>query len=160
MSTENIAKSEESKSEKKSTTKTTAVKKSAKPKSEKKPKPPIQKTVAVNEVKAVAKYVRISPIKLQRVADVVRGKSADTAMSILKRLPHRGARVLYDVVKSAVSNATHNHDLKDHPLKVTTLAINEGPRLKRFQPKARGRIYEILKRTSHITVGLKSQKGE
>lgn len=153
MPVENEEVSSEVETKKKST-----VKKSEK--APKKEKALVQKTCAVDEVRAEAKFIRISPIKVQRVANVVRGQSVEKALFMLKRLPHKGARILYKVLFSAASNAAHNHDLKGHPLKITTLLINEGPRLKRFQPKARGRIYEILKRTSHITVGLKSAKGE
>jgi large subunit ribosomal protein L22 len=120
---------------------------------------PVQKTLKVEEVKSTAKYIRISPLKLQRVANVVRGKSANTALFILKRLPHKGAKIIYEVLHSAVANAKHNHELENVALKLSTLQINEGPRLKRFQPKGRGRIYQILKRTSHVTVGLKAEEG-
>ena len=127
--------------------------------SSKKVSKPSQKTIKVDEVKSTAKYIRISPLKLQRVANVVRGKSANTALFILKRLPHKGAKIIYEVLHSAVANAKHNHELENVALKLTTLQINEGPRLKRFQPKGRGRIYQILKRTSHVTVGLKAEEG-
>lgn len=115
---------------------------------------------AVNEVNAYAKYVRVSPIKLKRVANVVRGETAEEAMITLSRLPHKGAELIQKVIKSAVANATHNHDVKNSQnWIVSKLLIGEGPTMKRYQPKGRGRMYQILKRSSHITVGITPTKG-
>lgn len=113
-----------------------------------------------NEVKAEAKYIKISPYKLRRVADVIRGKHVLEAVTLLTHLPQRGASVIAKVLRSAVANAEHNHKKNSDDLVVSTILVNDGPRLKRFQPRARGRIYQITKRTSHIYVGLKVAKEE
>ncbi len=109
-------------------------------------------------VSAEAKYVRMSPFKIRRVAKLVRGMCVLDALNMLKRLPHKGARLLYGVMYSAKSNAENNSKISDS-LIVSEILINEGPRIKRFQPRARGRMCEIIKRTSHIYVGLNSIKG-
>jgi len=108
---------------------------------------------AVSEYKANAKYVRISPIKLARVAKTVQGKDVEIALQILKQLPHKSAEIIYKVIHSAKANAIHNHNSKS-ALKVKEIVTCAGPQIKRFQPKGRGRIYQIIKRTSHIFVCL------
>jgi len=105
---------------------------------------------------ALAKAVRMSPIKLRRVANIVRGLEVDQALAILKRTPNKGSELIYEVVKSAKANAVHNQKVTT-PLVVSVVMINEGPKFKRFQPKARGRMYQITKRTSHIFVGLNAE---
>ena len=107
---------------------------------------------------ALAKAVRMSPIKLRRVANIVRGLEVDQALSILKRSANKGSDLIFNVIKSAKANATNNLKF-DSQLLVDTLMINEGPKFKRFQPKARGRMNQITKRTSHIFVGLNGTEG-
>lgn len=107
---------------------------------------------------ALAKAVRMSPIKLRRVANIVRGVEVEQALAILKRTPNKGSDLIYAVIKSAKSNAVHNKKIQD-PLVVSELLINEGPKFKRYQPKARGRMNQITKRTSHIFVGLNTVQG-
>ncbi len=102
--------------------------------------------------------IRISPYKLRRVANVVRGKETIYAESLLKQLPHKGAKLLLKIVQSAVANARNNSDVID-PLYISELMVNEGSHFKRFQPKARGRIYKIIKRTSHVSLLLSSKSG-
>ena len=109
-------------------------------------------------VKAIAKYVRMSPFKLRRIANVVRGKSVDDAIGILNSMPHKGARLILQVLVSAKANAEHNNKVVSG-LFISELLICEGPRLKRFQARARGRMFQIIKRTSHIQVGLNSVEG-
>ena len=104
------------------------------------------------KVKAQAKYVRQSPYKVRRVLDLVRGLPVHDAEHVL-RLTQRGAtEPVTKVLKSAVANAEHNHALDAEDLVVTEAYANEGPTLKRFRPRARGRATRINKRTSHITI--------
>ena len=104
------------------------------------------------EVKSTAKTVRIAPRKVRLVLDLVRGKDAKEALAILKFTPNHAAEVVYKVVKSAMANATHNHQMDEDKLYVKACYANEGVTLKRFRPVSKGRAHSILKRTSHITV--------
>ncbi|MBM9511179.1 50S ribosomal protein L22 [Desulfogranum marinum] len=104
------------------------------------------------ETKAVAKYIRISPQKARLVADVVRGMDVDTAITTLRFMPKKAARIIRKVVESAVANADQNDAIDVDTLFVKEIQINGGPMLKRFRPRAQGRATRILKRTSHITV--------
>jgi large subunit ribosomal protein L22 len=104
------------------------------------------------ETRAVAKYVRIPPRKVRRVMDLVRGKYVDDALKTLQFLPNRAAKQLYKVVKSAAANAENNFAMDTETLKITTAYADPGPTMKRIQPRAQGRAYSILKRSSHITV--------
>lgn len=104
------------------------------------------------ETKAVAKYIRISPQKARLVADVVRGMDADTAITTLKFMPKKGARILRKVIESAVANAIQTEKVDTDTLYIKNILIDGGPMLKRFRPRAMGRATQILKRTSHITV--------
>lgn len=109
------------------------------------------------ECKAKAKWQRISARKVRRIADLVRGKTVQEAMAILKFMPHKGADLLLDVVKSALANATHNFKLKEEGLKLSQVEINDAPMLKRIRPRARGRAFPRKKRSCHIIVALASQ---
>ncbi len=111
------------------------------------------------QVRAVARYIRTSPRKLRLVAALIRGKSAQDAWNILEFTPKRAAEPLKKVLESAIANARHNNDLEPESLDVYTVMIDEGPTLKRFTPRARGRASAIKKRTSHITV-IVAPKGE
>jgi large subunit ribosomal protein L22 len=104
------------------------------------------------ETKAVAKYIRISPQKARLVADVVRGMDADTAITTLKFMPKKGARILRKVIESAVANAIQTEKVDTDTLYIKNILIDGGPMLKRFRPRAMGRATRVLKRTSHITV--------
>jgi large subunit ribosomal protein L22 len=113
----------------------------------------------MGEARAVARYIRISPRKARYVADLVRGKKVDEAMNIL-RFTRRGAsRVVRKVLASAVANATENHKMDELKLYISRVYVDEGPTLKRFRPRARGRATRIRKRTSHVTVWV-TEKGE
>ncbi|HWL50538.1 MAG TPA: 50S ribosomal protein L22 [Acidimicrobiia bacterium] len=104
------------------------------------------------KVKAQAKYVRHSPYKVRRVLDLVRGLPVQEAEDVL-RLTSRGAtEPITKVLKSAVANAEHNHALDADDLVVAEAFADEGPTLKRYRPRARGRATRIRKRTSHITI--------
>ncbi len=104
------------------------------------------------EVKATAKYIRISPRKVRLVVDAVRGKKVDDALAILRFLPTPAARVVAKVVKSAASNAENNFQMSPADLHIVKVYADEGPTLKRFRPRAHGRVSPVLKRSSHITV--------
>lgn len=104
------------------------------------------------ETKAVARYIRISPQKARLVADVVRGMDADEAITTLKFMPKKGARLIRKVIESAVANAIQTEKIDADTLYVKQILIDGGPMLKRFRPRAMGRATRILKRTSHITV--------
>mgnify|MGYP001147688518 FL=1 len=110
------------------------------------------------EAKAIAKYVRISPLKVGYICDEIRGKQVDEALSILKFTPKKGAKALEKVLKSAVANAENNFNLDRDNLFVSEAYANEGPRMKRFRPKARGMAYPIIKRSSHIGVVVKERE--
>ncbi len=109
------------------------------------------------EAKAVARYIRISPQKARLVADVVRGLEADKAITTLRFMPKKGARILRKIIESAVANAGQSHEIDVDTLYVKTIYIDGGPTLKRIRPRAMGRAGRILKRTSHITVVLDEQ---
>ncbi len=104
------------------------------------------------EAIAITKYVRISPIKVRKVADLVRGERVDRALALLKYMPHKAAREVARTIRSAAANAEHNFDMARNGLIVKTIFANEGPRLKRYMPRARGRADTLRKPTTHITV--------
>lgn len=107
------------------------------------------------EVKAVAKYIRISPRKVRRVIDLIKGKKVSEATSILKYTPKKAAYLLSKVLKSAVSNAINKNKRIDvNNMYIRSCYANGGPVIKRIQPRAMGRANRILKRTSHITMVL------
>ena len=107
------------------------------------------------EAKAVARYVRIAPRKARQVIDLIRGKKVDEAMAILRFTPRFAAEVITKVLKSAVANAENNFQLNRNGLIISEAFVDQGPTLKRFHPRAQGRMAMIHKRTSHITVVVK-----
>ncbi len=109
------------------------------------------------EAKAVAKYVRMSPIKLKPVADLVRGKNLSEALTILKFTPGKGAEIVEKVVKSAAANAENNFDMNVDKLYVAEVFAHQGPTLKRWRAGSQGRASVILKRSSHVGVTLKER---
>mgnify|MGYP002712225558 CR=1 FL=1 len=109
------------------------------------------------EARAVAKYIRIAPTKVGVVLDLVRGKDVNEALAILKYTPKKAADEVYSVLKSAVANAENNFNLDVNRLFIAEARADQGPTLKRFKPRAQGRAYSILKRTSHITVVVKER---
>ncbi|GAB2626519.1 50S ribosomal protein L22 [Prescottella soli] len=106
--------------------------------------------------KAVARHVRVTPMKARRVVDIVRGKSVDEALAILKFAPQSAAEPVAKVIASAAANAQNNLNLDPSTLVVATAFVDEGATLKRFQPRAQGRAFRIRKRSSHITVIVES----
>lgn len=106
------------------------------------------------EVKAIARYVRISPTKVRRVARTVKGRPVEDALNALGFMPQRSSKVLGKIIRSAVANADQASDIDVDNLSIANIIVNQGPSLKRFRPRAMGRASRILKRTSHITVVL------
>ena len=107
--------------------------------------------------KATAKHVRMSPTKVRRVVDLIRGLPASEAQAIMKFDPHAASEPVGKVLDSAVANAEHlahvrSQRLDPDDLFITEAFVDEGPTLKRFRPRAQGRAYRIRKRTSHITI--------
>lgn len=104
------------------------------------------------DVKASGKYMRISPQKVRKIVGAVKGKPVESGLNTLKFMPQKAAGMVEKIVRSAVANADQNADLDVDTLVIKNIIVNEGPMLKRFRPRARGRATRILKRTSHITV--------
>lgn len=111
------------------------------------------------EFNAIAKYVRISPYKIRRVARLMKGLPYKKADNLLKALPQRGAILINKVLKSATYNAVNTHGANLENIVVQSVNIDEGPRLMRYKARARGRIYKIIKRTCHIRVTVIEQNG-
>ena len=109
------------------------------------------------EATAKARFVRISAQKARLVADTIRGKNVEEAITTLRFMPKKGARILRKVLESAVANASQNDSIDIDTLFVKTIFVDGGPMLKRIRPRAMGRASRILKRTSHITVVLDEQ---
>ncbi len=104
------------------------------------------------EAKAIARYIRISPTKVRRVAQQIRGKPVGEAQALLRFMPHKAARVLEKTLKSAVANAENNLDLARGDLIVTGAFVDKGPTTRRLAPRARGRLDIVARRSSHVTV--------
>jgi large subunit ribosomal protein L22 len=109
--------------------------------------------------KAVARFIRVPPRKAGLVANLIRGKSVGEALSTLQYSPQVAARLIEKVLRSAVANAEHNHQVRDLDGLVVAVTVDRGPSLKRIQPRAMGRAFHILHRTSHITVALSEPTG-
>lgn len=103
--------------------------------------------------KAVSKYIRISPFKIRRIANELRGMSAPTAEAYLSAMTNKGAFALKKVIHSARSNLLFiNKNVDEEDIVITKILVDGGPTLKRYHPISKGRAAKILKRTSHITV--------
>jgi large subunit ribosomal protein L22 len=101
---------------------------------------------------AVARFVRVTPMKARRVVDLVRGLEVDEALSLLRFAPQAASEPVYKVLESAVSNAVSGEGLDRSSLIITKAMVDDGPTMKRFRPRAQGRAARIRKRTSHLTV--------
>ena len=110
------------------------------------------------EAKAHLRYARIAPRKVQIVLDLIRGKDADMAMAILKHTPKAACEQLEKLLKSAIANAENNHAMDKDNHYVAECFVCPGPILKRIRPRAQGRAFRVLKRTSHITIVLKEKE--
>jgi len=105
---------------------------------------------------ARATYVRVTPMKARRVIDLIRGKSAQQSLAMLKFAPQAASEPVAKVLASAIANAENNFSLDPETLVISRAFVDEGPTLKRFRPRAQGRAYRIRKRTSHITIEVES----
>ena len=112
---------------------------------------------AKKEAKAVLKYARISPRKVQIVLDLIRGKDVRTARAILKHTHKSASEYLIKLLDSAVANAEHNYNMDTNSLYVSECFVCPGPTLKRMMPRAKGSADRILKRTSHVTLVVKER---
>jgi len=104
------------------------------------------------EAKAVARQVRISPFKVRQVLPLIRGKSVDEAMLILRYNPKKASRVVFKVLQSAVANAEHNFGLETEKLAVVSASADQGPSMKRWRPVSMGRAHPYKHRTTHVTI--------
>jgi len=104
------------------------------------------------EVRAVTRYVRISPRKARLVTELIKGKPVEEALTALKFVPKKGARLVRKTLRSAVANAEQNPNIDVDTLYIKRIYVDEGPSMKRWRPRAMGRATRILKRSSHITV--------
>lgn len=112
------------------------------------------------EAKAIARYIRISSRKINYVLDLIRNKPLEEAIDILSLTPKAAAVPIRKVLESAVSNAVENFDMDEEDLFISSIYVNEGPTMKRFRARARGRAARIRKRTSHITAIVSDGKGK
>ncbi len=109
------------------------------------------------EAKAILKYTRISPRKVEIILDLIRNKPVDLAMGILKNTPKAACEDLAKLLKSAVANAEVK-EMNTSNLYVSECFVCPGPILKRIRPRAQGRAFRILKRTSHVTIVVKEKE--
>ena len=106
------------------------------------------------KVTAKLRYLRIAPRKVRQVADLICGKTVEQAQTILNFARKRAALPLLKLLNSAIANAHHNFQLEKENLYIRELRVDEGPKLKRWRPRARGQAFEIQKKTSHVTLVL------
>ena len=105
-----------------------------------------------NEIRAVSKYVRMSPRKIRRGLRQIQGKTYPEALMLLEFMPYASCTPIIKVLRSATANAKNNLGLDETKLTVKKAFADQGPTMKRFRPRAQGRAYRILKATSHITI--------
>ena len=110
------------------------------------------------EARAYLRHARISPRKVQIVLDLIRNKPVDVAMAILKNTPKAACEPLEKLLKSAAANAENNHQMDKNNLYVAECFVTPGPTLKRIRPRAQGRAFHVLKRTSHVTMVLREKE--
>jgi len=104
-------------------------------------------------VSATAKYQRISPLKLRKVVNLIRGRNLDESLAMLKMLPNKGAKIAYKVLHSARANYMTVNQVEDtSELKVVSVYVNQAPSFRRLLPRARGRADVLRKRNAHLTV--------
>lgn len=104
------------------------------------------------EVRAVTRYVRISPRKARLVTELIKGKPVEEALTILRFLPKKAARLVDKTLRSALANAEQNPNIDVDTLYIKRIFVDGGPTMKRWRARAMGRATKILKRSSHITV--------
>jgi large subunit ribosomal protein L22 len=105
-----------------------------------------------NEIRAVSKYVRMSPGKIRRVLRQIQGKTYSEALLLLEFMPYASCAPIIKVLRSATANARNNFGMDEKELVIKSAFADQGPMMKRFRPRAQGRAYRILKATSHITI--------
>ena len=110
------------------------------------------------EAKAYLRHVRIAPRKVQIVLDLIRNKPVDVAMAVIKNTPKAACEPLEKLLKSAIANAENNHNMSKDSLYVAECYVTPGPTMKRIRPRAQGRAFSFLKRSSHITLVLKEKE--
>lgn len=110
------------------------------------------------EAKAILKYARITPRKARRVVDLVRGKKAGEALIALRFMPYRGAHFIEKILKSAMSNAEQKKVVNPEEMVISNAYVDQGPVIKRMEPRSMGRANVIRKRSAHITVVLSEKK--
>jgi len=110
------------------------------------------------EARATLKYARISSRKVKIVLDLIRNKPVGVAMGILKNTPKAASEYLEKLLASAIANAVNNHNMDVNELYISECFATQGPTLKRVRPRAQGRAFRILKRTSHITLVVKEKE--
>ena len=110
------------------------------------------------EARAYLRNVRISPRKVQIVLDLIRNKPTDVALATLRLTPKAASPILEKLLKSAIANADNNHNMNKDNLYVAECFVTPGPIMKRVMPRAQGRAFRIMKRTSHITMVLKEKE--
>ncbi|MCL1913513.1 MAG: 50S ribosomal protein L22 [Eubacteriaceae bacterium] len=110
------------------------------------------------EARAIAKYIRVSPLKAKRVADLIRGKDYQRALDICNLTTTKPSKEFSKVLRSAAANAENNHDMDVSRLYVHSVSANQGPTLKRMRARSHGRGTIILKRSSHLEVILKERE--
>ena len=103
-------------------------------------------------IRAISKYIRVSPHKARRIINQIRGKSYKEALMILEFLPYNAVEAIWRTVYSVAANAKHNYKIDKKKLVIDKIFVNEGPKLKRIRHRAQGKICKILKPTCHITI--------
>lgn len=111
-------------------------------------------------IRAKLSYLRISPRKVRLVADLIRGKRVDEAQAFLTFTAKKATEPLLKLLRQAIANAKQNSAMVGQPLYISKIIVNEGAKMKRWRPRARGSAYEIQKKTSHITLTLSVLRGE
>lgn len=106
------------------------------------------------EAKAYVRNVRIAPRKVKILCDLIRGKDAGTAAAVIMNTPKAASEIMIKLLKSCVANAENNHNMDTDKLYISQVFVTPGPVMKRVMPRAQGRAFRILKRTSHITMVL------
>ena len=110
------------------------------------------------EAKAYLRHVRVAPRKVQIVLDLIRNKPVDVAMAVIKNTPKAACEPLEKLLKSAIANAENNHNMSKDSLYVAECYVTPGPTMKRIRPRAQGRAFSVLKRSSHITLVVKERE--
>ncbi len=110
------------------------------------------------ESKALLRYARITPRKARRVTDMIRGKSAGDALLLLRFMPYRGAKFIEKLLQSAMANAEQKKTVNPEAMKIVKAFVDQGPLMKRVEPRAMGRANVIKKRSCHITLVLSEEE--